>query len=43
MSKQALLVVVIVVVLIMVVPALLADGIEQFFRGIGVMIGRWSD
>lgn len=42
MSKQGLIITVIVIVMIMFAPLVLADGLSQFFHGVGVIFSRWT-
>lgn len=41
MSKQGWVVVAVLILAIMFAPVMLGDGIAQFFRGLGIVFGRW--
>ena len=41
MSRQGLLLLALLILAIMFAPVMLGDGIAQFFRGLGIVFGRW--
>lgn len=41
MSKQGFIVVSVLILAVIFAPVLLGDAIAQFFRGLGIVLGRW--